>query len=281
MLLKTLLRLSLITVVVLSFEACKDKAKVPVLGDNFDPEQVPLAIDKHLKTLAKDTNYLHYFDTLQEHYANRDYNPVWLEKIKDKKFLQQIDLLTDSIVYEGLNPEHYMVDSIRKYIQLVVGSDSLQLSKSIYDDCAKAELFISNCLIGLWHDRVLGRTNPKEVLGMKYTLPFPNHPGFELLSVLNLDSGIYKLGQYYPKHQDYWSLKSLLYEAYSVTEGSETMIDTIGIRKIKPGDTTFIVPLLAKRMVELGMAPDSLMQIYFEDSVYHRSLANILLNSSE
>lgn len=277
MLLKTSFRILVFLLLLISFDACKDKAKVPLLGENFDPEQVPVAIEKQLKLFSKDTNYLHYFDTLQLYYSAKSYNPVWLEKIKDKKFLHQIELLTDSIVYEGLNPEHYMVDSIQKYIALIAASDSMHLSKSIYDDCAKAELYISNCLLGLWHDRVLGRTNPKTVLGMKYTLPFPNHPGFELMSVLDLDSGILKLEHYYPKHQDYWALKSLLYEAYSVTEGSETMIDTSGIRKIKPGDTTVIVPLLAQRMVELGLAPDSLMQVYIGDSVYHRSLAKYII----
>ena len=250
---------------------------MPILGQNFDPEQVPVAIEKELAILVKDTNYRHYFDTLKLYYAQKEYNPVWLERIKDEQFIRQINLLSDSIVYEGLNPEHYMVDSIKKYVQLTLESDSMHLSKDIYKYCAKVELYVSNCLLGLWHDRVMGRTNPKDVLGMKYTLPYPNHPGFALLSVLEQDSGIYHLVHYYPKHSDYWKLKGLLYEAYSVTEGSETMIDTTGIRKVKPGDTTGIVPLLAKRMVELGLAPDTLMSIYTNDSVYHKSLAKYII----
>lgn len=263
----------LILIFVISFVACKDKVKVPVLGENFDPEMVPAAIESELKVLSKDTNFLNYFDTLSVYYQQREYLPKWLDRIKDKAFISEIHLLADSIVYEGLHPSHYMVDSIKKYADLIIKSDSLHLSKDIYKQCARVELYLSNCLLGLWHDRVMGRSNPKTVLGMKYTLPYPNHPGFELMSVLNSDSGLYKLSHYYPHHQDYWKLKGLLYEAYSVTEGSETFIDTVGIRKIKPGDTTAIVPLLAKRLVELGYMTDTLLWEYEYDSVYTRVLA--------
>lgn len=270
---KTTQKTLLIIIIAISFVACKDKVKVPVLGENFDPEMVPTAIESELKVLSKDTSFLNYFDTLSVYYQQRDYLPKWLDRIKDEAFISEIRLLADSIVYEGLNPSHYMVDSIKKYANLIIKSDSLHLSKDIYKQCAKVELYLSNCLLGLWHDRVLGRSNPKTVLGMKYTLPYPNHPGFELMSVLNSDSGLYKLSHYYPHHQDYWKLKGLLYEAYSVTEGSETFIDTVGIRKIKPGDTTGIVPLLAKRLVELGYMTDTLLWAYENDSVYSKALA--------
>ncbi len=270
---KTTQKTLIILVMVIALVACKDKVKVPVLGENFDPEMVPTAIENELGILSKDTSFLHYFDTLSVYYQQREYLPKWLDRIKDQAFISEIQLLADSIVYEGLNPSHYMVDSIKKYADLIIKSDSLHLSKDIYKQCAKVELYLSNCMLGLWHDRVLGRSNPKTVLGMKYTLPYPNHPGFELMSVLNSDSGLYKLSHYYPHHQDYWKLKGLLYEAYSVTEGSETFIDTVGIRKIKPGDTTSIVPLLAKRLVELGYMTDTLLWAYENDSVYTKALA--------
>src|SRR5690606_2888480 len=131
-----------------------------------------------------------------------------------------------------------------------------------YTIAAKTDVFLSNFMLSVWHDKVLGRTNPKEVLGMKYTLPYPNHPGFELFHAFDPDSGINRIKSYHPSDADFWKLKKLLMKAYEVTDGRETFIDTAGIRKIKAGDTTYIVPLVARRLVELGLMSDSLYHKY-------------------
>ncbi len=261
----------------LVFNACKKKTKLPTLAEGFDEELVPERIKSVLSNLSKDTIFSHFFDSIRPIYSKNDYAPLWISKLKQPSFLKTIKLITDSIAYEGLKQEHYYVDSVLKYTSIIANSDSNKITSTIYDDCAKADLYISNLLVGLWHDKVLGRTNPKEVLGQKYTLPYPNHPGFDLLSVINDDSGLYKLQYYYPKHPDYWKLKQLLYDAYSITEGKETFIDTVGIRKLKPGDTTTIVPLLAERMVELGYAPDSILPDFEGAIVYTRRLAKYVI----
>src|SRR5690606_7170086 len=135
-------------------------------------------------------------------------------------------------VYEGLRPEHYFYDSIEKYSEQIKKTEI----KDLYSLMAKTDVYISNLLLGLWHDKVLGRTNPKEVLGMKYTLPYPNHPEFQLFDILNKKDGRKKMAKYHPKDPDFWKLKSMLKEAYSFTDGNETFIDTTGIRKVKAGD---------------------------------------------
>lgn len=250
--------------------SCKDKAKTTIIAENFDPDKMPEQIELYLQVLEKDTDHFHYFDTLKTFYKSRNYEPKWLDRLKDSTFQVQLNQVIDSLVYEGLKPEYYCADSLRHYLALI---DQVDVSK-LYAVCAKAELYISNLLLGIWHDKVMGRTDPREVLGMKYTLPYPNHPDFRLFEVLNSDSGWRKMEAYHPSDSDYFRYKQLLYEAFVVTEGSETYIDTAGIRKLVPGDTTQIVPALAKRLVELGLMPDSMYILYETDSIYDKKLAS-------
>lgn len=256
------------------FYACKDKAKTPVIAENFDPDKMPDRIELCLKKFNKDTLHFHYFDTLSDFYAARDFEPMWLTELKDSAFRVHIRSIADSLVYEGLKPHYYFADSIFMYFHQM---DSVPVEK-LYDVCARLDLYISNMLLGVWHDKVLGRTDPRVVLGQKYTLPYPNHPSFRLFDVFEKDSGIYRMERYHPSDSDYWRYKQMLYKAFVVTEGTETFVDTAGIRKIKPGDTTHIVAALAKRLVELDWMPDSLYVYYEFDSIYDKRLTHYVKN---
>lgn len=259
----------LIILMSLLFGSCKDKSKIETEVEHFDLSEMPEIIEAELNVLSMDTFHTHYFDTLRYFYKDRKYKPLWLEELQDSQFRADVQKLSDSCVYEGLKPEHYMLNTVNTMLKLA----SKQKVPAIYKSLARADLFLSNFFLALWHDKVLGRTNPKEVLGMKYTLPFPNHPGFGLMDVLDKDSGFYKIQHYIPPHPDFMKLKKMLFEAYAETSGSETMIDTVGIRKVKPGDSTWIVPDLATRLVELGLAPDSIIPLYENEIVYKKQLA--------
>lgn len=268
--LKTLLTVGLF--VLLIFNACKKKTKIEEKLADFELEEMKPILESHLKKLKNDSNFTHYFDTLHYVYKAKGFEPLSLLEIQDSNTIESIKKIDDSLVYEGLKPSHYKLDTVLKYLDLA----KKQKVPAVYTSLAIADLYFNNYLVSVWHDKVLGRSNPKLVLGMKYTLPFPNHPSFNLLGVLDKDSGIRKLIQYQPQHKDYPLLRNMLRVAYSETNGSETFIDTVGIRKIKPGDTTTIVSSLAIRLVELGLAPDSLLEKYKNEMVYKRELANYI-----
>ncbi|HEY1044788.1 MAG TPA: L,D-transpeptidase family protein, partial [Bacteroidia bacterium] len=198
------------------------------------------------------------------------FEPLWLDKMNDPLFISELKKINDSIVYEGLEPAHYGY----KKIEELLSSIKKQKVEDQYITCAEIETSISQFLISVWHDKVLGRTDPRIVLGMKYTLPYPNHPKFRLFDVLLSDTGRSKIQKYHPQDSDYFRLKGMLHQAYAITEGSETYIDTAGIGKIEPGDTCNIVPLLAQRLAELDLIPDSLIAIYENEIVYTRYLAS-------
>jgi murein L,D-transpeptidase YcbB/YkuD len=256
--------------ILLISDSCKKKSKIEEKYADFDIEEMQPMIEQHLKQLRNDTNFTHYFDTLFTVYEEKAFAPQCLIEIQDSMLFESIKKINDSLVYEGLKPMHYKLDTVIKYLSIA----KKQKVPEIYESLALADLYFTNFLIAVWHDKVLGRTNPKDVLGMKYTLPFPNHPNFNLLEVLDKDSGIIKLIQYNPQHKDYLLLRKMLRLAYSQTNGSETFIDTVGIRKIKPGDTCTIASRLAIRLVELGLAPDSLVEKYKTETVYKKELSN-------
>jgi len=259
--------------VLIIFNACKKKSKIEEKFPDFKIEEMQPIIESHLNALKNDRNFTHYFDTLYTIYKAKNFEPLCLLEIQDSQTLESITLMNDSLVYEGLKPSHYKLDTVIKYLELA----KHQKVPTIYKSLAIADLYFNNYLVSVWHDKVLGRSNPKLVLGMKYTLPYPNHPSFDLLAVLNKDSGIRKLTQYQPLHKDNPLLRNLLRLANAQTKGSETFIDTIGIRKIKPGDTTTICSSLAIRLVELGLAPDSLLGKYKNEMVYKKELANYII----
>ncbi|MCC6817497.1 MAG: L,D-transpeptidase family protein [Bacteroidia bacterium] len=271
---KTLNFVGCILLFILVFSSCKDKVKTSNIAENFDSERIPAQIELTLNVLAKDTNHYHYFDTLSHFYQNNKFKAVWIEKLQDSLFRNQLYNIFDSIVYEGLKPEYYYVDSLKYYLSL---TDSAPV-RDLYNIYARADLYLSNLLIGLWHDKVMGRTDPRVVLGMKYTLPYPNHPNFDLFSVIDKPNGIKQMQGYYPHDSDFWRYKQMLYKAFEVTDGAETVIDTIGIRKLKPGDSTTIIFALAKRLVELDLLPDSIMAEYEFSNIYDTRLSNCVRN---
>ena len=259
------------------FNACHKKTKVKIQGNEreIDEYSLKICINNYLAKYRKDTAYKHYFDTLSIFYKNRDHLPIWINIYKDENSLQPIYNLFDSALYEGLKPEHYHKTAIQNLIKKIRSKDN----DSIHQYLALFDIYISDALLSLWHDKVLGRTNPKIVLGPKYTLPYPCHPNFKLMDVLNPDKGISTILNYHSSHKDYWNLKKLLATEYSKTKGSETIIDTIGVRKIKPGDTTNIASLVVRRLVELGIAPDSLLNE--TTNIYSKKIAKYIVKIQE
>lgn len=251
--------------------ACREKTKIEETVAHFEISEMPERIEKLLESHRTDTNQ-NYFDTIASFYGERKFKPYWLLRLEDSMFRVNITLLNDSLIYEGLKRDHYRLDSVISLLDLALR----QQPPEIYETLAGAEILFSHFMLSLWHDKVLGRTNPREVLGQKYTLPFPNHPEFRLMDAMDRDSGVKKLISYRPPHPDYKKLRQMLIHAYSQPGGVETMIDTIGIRKLKAGDTSQIIPMLVSRLIELGYAPDSIGLKYSNSNIYTKEISEFV-----
>ena len=251
----------------IGLSACLTKTKIDIINDTFDREEIAIHLEQDIKRL-NDIDSSGVWDSLQVFYSQRAFEPVWFTAMQMPGFTRMIRDIVDSAVYEGLSKTHYPIDSFLTYQNFIHDT----LHNLDYAVWSKADLYCSKLLIMLWHDKVLGRSNPYEVLGQKYTLPYPNHSWYHAFEILDPIHGLTKIKTYQPNDSDYNKLKQLLRLAYRKTNGTETFIDTTGILKIKLGDTSEIIPLLARRLVELEYAPSDCLEQFAHEHVYKRAL---------
>ena len=241
---------SLILLILIS-DACKRPSKLDTIVDDFDIDELRTKIELELKSIPAEFKFK---DTLIDFYTQNQNYPLWLEKINDSLFRDTLNKIAEDLVYDGLLKKHYHFQEAIKLI------DSFQSKKTPYETLAKIEIAISSSLIQLWHDKVLGRTNPRLIFGNKYTLPYPNHPQFQLMSVLDTFNGLNTVLNYAPNDYNYTNLKTLIKTQFGNISGVETRINTNGIGKITMGDSSPIIPLLCKRLKELGLLSDTFQQ---------------------
>jgi len=251
----------------IGFLACQPKTQFELKHAAFDKSEIAESLQTELKHWQADDSS-NCIDSIYWFYEQKAFEPIWFAAMQNPKFRSTVLAAFDSAVYEGLSKSHYPLDSFNKYQNLIHDT----LYNLNYQIWAKADLYTSMVLYMLWHDKVLGHTNPYKVLGQKYTLPYPNHPWYRAFAVLNPSNGISQLQAYNPSDSDYFKLKAMLRKAYKSTQGSETMIDTTGINKIKLGDSSIIIPLLARRLVELGYAPNDFIESFAQTLQYKRHL---------
>lgn len=230
------------------FNACKRTSKLDKLVVDFNIEDLQKTIETELTLNSK---HYKFKDTLLYFYSNNNYYPLWLEKINDSLFRDTLNKISEDLIYDGFLKKHYHFQDVIKLI------DSFHTKKSPYEKLAKIEVLLSQSIIELWHDKVLGRTNPKLLFDNKYSYPYPNHPNFQLLSVLDTINGLKTLYNYIPNDSNYLKLKSLIKHQFSKISGVETFINPKGITKISLGDSSLIVPSICKRLKELQYLSDT------------------------
>ncbi len=249
--------------------ACQSKTQFELKHEDFDKNEITKHIQSELTHWQiKDTSAC--LDSIDWFYSKRAFEPIWFSAMQNPKFTSDVLAIFDSAVYEGLSKSLYPLDSFIKYQNMI--NDSLYNMN--YNIWAKADIFTSKVLYMLWHDKVIGHSNPYDVIGQKYTLPYPNHPWYKSFAILDPNNTFKNLKTYNPPDSDYFKLKILLRKAYQNTQGSETIIDTTGITKIKLGDSSIIIPLLARRLVELGYAPNDFIETNKLSTLYKKALYN-------
>jgi murein L,D-transpeptidase YcbB/YkuD len=232
-------------------DGCKRPSKLDTIVEDFDINELRSKIELELNSIPAEFKFK---DTLIGFYSQKDFHPMWLEKINDSLFRDTLNKIAEDLVYDGLLKKHYHFQEVLKLI------DSFQSKRTPYETLAKIEIAISSSLIQLWHDKVLGRTNPRLIFGNKYTLPYPNHPQFQLMSVLDTFNGLNTVLNYAPNDYNYINLKNLIKTQFANISGVETRINPNSIGKISLGDSSPIIPSLFKRLKELEFLSDTLQQ---------------------
>jgi len=219
------------------------------------------------------TSGLRFKDTLLGFYAERDFKPVWAINMTNDSIAELILQPLINAKYEGFKNSYYRLDSIRR---LQKSFRSLP-DEERYNAMAKLELLMSDNMLSFHSDRVLGRTKPKDVFGNTYQLPERKYEDFALFDILKYKSFKKVLEKSTHQEEAYQRLYALLKTYYERADTGEDWftIDTVGIKKLEPGDSLNIMPQIAKKLYLMGVI--SAREISVADSfVYNKSFAPLV-----
>ncbi len=262
-----------ILILFVCFTACKqpNQEKLDELVDEGSFEKSEL-VDV-LQSLVEDSNYMRNYrfgDTLSNFYSDNKYDPVWALYLVDDSMAEPVLNQFYSSREEGLKPSYYKLDSVKRLLS------KLKKGKKddLYHELAGLELLVSDNMLSLHRDRVMGRTDPRMVFEGIYQLPRPLYEGFELFDVLDYKNYGKVLSENSIKDTAYVYLQDLL-KSYlvRVDQGEKWFnIDTTGVRKLEPGDTTELMPEIARKLAQMKVITEREMQ-EADSHIYQKSFA--------
>jgi murein L,D-transpeptidase YcbB/YkuD len=261
---------------ILCLSSCGNKpAKLPQTfaelkaeGFSFDGVKV------QMKAILRDPSLaglLRYRDTLNSFYEERKFSPVWLDHFTSPGFKDRLASLYDTLFTEGLLPEWYYRDTIFDCIDL--GKSGI--GEELYHRLAFLEVLLSNTLVHMEHDKLLGRLPPcseydKCELIRKDSLPVDFiqvlHPTafLERFSASSVPDTSYRRMRTY--------LANWLPDYKTDTTGHARKIPE---RRLRPNDTGMEVRVLAARLVVLDLISDSLARM--AGALYNKDLVKAII----
>ena len=234
----------------------QDKLDALVERGNFQKSELVDVI----KSKIGDSTYMKGFrftDTLTHYYKQNKHKPVWAMYLVDDSMAELVLNRIFLSREEGFNPAYYKLDSIKSMLQrLKVGEIN-----SLYGELAHLELLVSDNMLSLHRDRVYGRTDPDSVFGGSYHLPRRTFEDFELFDVMDFKDFDDVLEKSAILDTSYIYLQDLLKGYLIRIDSGEQwdVIDTTGIRKFEPGDTSDLLPLIAKKLNQIQVITESEM----------------------
>ena len=244
----------------------------------FDKSKVKKALRSQL-TEVKSWNRLYsdlrFGDTLASFYAKRNYRPIWVLGLRkgDHSVLYKLG----ECRYEGLERSLYDFDTLTDL--------SSQLKTLEYDDLYRTmawlEMKISDHLLSYHRDRVIGRTEPDSIFKSGYTLPRRVYPEFDLMGILDNKHFQRQLTWNTHREEEYAQYMDLLHTYYQAIDSGVDWftIDTTGIRKIEPGDTTDIMPAVLNKLYLMGLA--SAEEVMLADSHRYTRAVKSVIDSAQ
>lgn len=282
----TLATLLVILAIILSLSLCRTKEvkiveEATVTEEPFRIRHLYDRIDIVLKAHSElgDQSRFIYTDTLRAFYKSRRYNPLWIEYLFIDSLNHRLtEFLHTKSLEEGLDPSFYMTEEIQEVI------DSLPFRKGedLYHHLAMAELLVSDNLLKIHKDHVIGRVDPVILYGSYFNLPVDRHEEFQLMDIL--DAGKFKevFDSSSSRDSNYVRYKLLLADLYELekTDTAVAMVDTTGITKLMPGDGTRIMPQIAAKLVQMGIITEE-EALKADSLTYNKSFMPFILRAQQ
>lgn len=224
--------------------ACKNEEKAPVA---FEPKSTAeiknLTTEKKLENTFSegiDSSAFYTPSALSEFYRENKYQPVWDQAENRKDLFSNIE----NVESEGLFPEDYHFSELKELLNSAASNSPEQNTK--------LELLLSDAFLRLSHDLGTGKLNPKK-LYKSWGTPLNSVDPQKLLEAVIKTGNIGKiLDSLKPKSEVYTGLKNSL-KKIDKNELSEEKITIIPSGKlVRPGESDKRIPLIAKRLNELG-----------------------------
>ena len=237
------------------------------------------AIKTEIAQMLVDSNqyYHQWLDTLHHFYQSRSYKPVWLGLCKDSAALANWkSFINEEVWHEGLFPHWYQVDSIVARLQR-----TLPLDEPNYSELAQLDLLISLYMLEVHKDHVIGRSSGRAALASNYRLPITKREldWFKILNAKKYRKVFTKTALQDP---EYLKLKDLL--KLERAKWSQVQSDSFweplyynAELKLRPGDTTSVLPEYKKRIQQIGFM-DSLLPEGVDSSHYKGSMVKMMKN---
>ncbi|MCB9263312.1 MAG: L,D-transpeptidase family protein [Flavobacteriales bacterium] len=227
----------------------QEKLDELVKTGSFDESLLIEAIEKKISTPDLLKN-LRFSDTLSDFYKENEFKPVWARYLADNKMANKVFNQIENCKLEGFKPEYYKLEMLKSKLQ-----KSISESENVYENLAELEILVSDNMLSFHRDRVFGRTNPDSVYKGTYHLPRRKFPDFELFEILNYDDFEQVIARNAIKDTAYIYLQDLIKGYVDRQKSGEkwSVIDTVGIKKLEPGDTTDVMPAIAQKLFEIGI----------------------------
>lgn len=263
-------------ILVVFFVACKtpNKETLDQLVDDVSYETEEL--EANLERRLGDTTYLNQFrfgDTLYHFYQDRKFKPVWALLMVNDSTAEVLLQPFVNAAYEGFQSDYYRLPEIRNIL------DNLKNGKKseLYDELVHLEMLTSDNMLSLHHDRVWGRTDPVKVFDGAYHLPRREFPEFNLFDILHAKKYPAVLKENEIQDTAYVKLKEMLAVYVNrIKSGEEwATIDTTGVKKLEPGDTTTLMPLIAQKLHEMQVISEAEMK-EADSNTYKKSFAKYI-----
>lgn len=226
--------------------ACKNevKEKDPVAFEPKNAAEVEnLTSEKKLKNVfSEEIDSTDFFNpiVLAEFYRKKDYQPVWDQSKNREDLFSNIE----NIESEGLFPEDYHFSELKELLKSAASNSPAQNTK--------LELLLTDAFLRLSHDLGTGKLNPKQ-LYRNWGTPLNSVNSEKLLEKAISEGNISKiLDSLTPKSEVYTGLKKALKEIDKAKLSEEKITVIPSGKLIKPGEQDERIPIIAKRLNELG-----------------------------
>ncbi|MFH2094703.1 MAG: peptidoglycan-binding protein, partial [Bacteroidota bacterium] len=199
-----------------------------------------------------------FFDTLAVFYSGRNYEPLFTKAITDSITIDTLLFYFDKSTGHGLLPGMFDSELIR-WLREEYLHKALKDSVIDYDLLATLELTLANATLKYSLGMQCGFTDPNELYGKSYNLPFRGPDSLKWFTVFEEED----LGKYFrsiaPSAVRYKELQKALAWYYRLRElgGWDSIPYTDPDIKIEFGDTTGILDTVAQRLLVTGELEDA------------------------